>query len=117
MPYTGTYFSISNNQYLLYNNQLLGAATSLNEREGFPFPLKISMQKFAPSKKEAIQPEADESAALLDQVCRFSQLYWKSVSRQWMPVTLKYPEMLAQIVPHFKYADLSPMGKDSLWFL
>jgi hypothetical protein len=117
MPYNGTYFSISNNQYLLYNNQLLGAATSLNEREGFPFPLKISMQKFAPSKKEVIQPEADESAALLDQVCRFSQLYWKSVSRQWMPVTLKYPEMLAQIVPHFKYADLSPMGKDSLWFL
>lgn len=117
MPFTGTYFPINNSQYLLYNNQLLGAETTLNEREGFPFPLKISMQKFAPSKKESIQPEADESASLLDQVCRFSQLYWKSVSRQWMPVTLKYPEMLAQIVPHFKYSDLPPMGKECLWFL
>jgi hypothetical protein len=79
--------------------------------------LKISLQKFPPSSNEAVQPEAEESAALLAQVCRFSQLYWKSVSRQWMPVTLKYPEMLAQIVPHFKYADLPPMGKESLWFL
>jgi hypothetical protein len=117
MPFTGTYLPINNYQYLLYNNQFLNTNTSLNDREGYPFPLKISLQKFPPSSNEAIQPDEEESAALLAQVCRFSQLYWKSVSRQWMPVTLKYPEMLAQIVPHFKYADLPPMGKESLWFL
>ena len=54
---------------------------------------------------------------VLEQLCCFSQLYWKSVSRQWMPVTLRYPEMLAQIAPHFKYKDWGELGSDSLWFL
>jgi hypothetical protein len=116
MPYTGTYFPIGNSQYLLYNNQLTPTAI-LDDKEGYPFPLKITMQKFECESKCAVEPDMDERIALLDQVCRFSQLYWKSVSRQWMPVTLKYPEMLAQIVPHFKNPDMPSMGNDSLWFL
>jgi len=116
MPLTGTFLPIGRSQYLLYNNQLTPSA-ELNDREGYPFPLKITLQKYAPQSKESTEPDSDERTALLDQVCRFSQLYWKSVSRQWMPVTLKYPEMLAQMVPHFKHSDLPAMGKESLWFL
>ena len=116
MPLTGTYFPIGKSQYLLYNNQLT-PTSKLDDHEGYPFPLKITVQKFAPDSNYYTEPDSDETMALLDQVCRFSQLYWKSVSRQWMPVTLKYPEMLAQIVPHFKHSDLPVMGKESLWFL
>ena len=39
------------------------------------------------------------------------------LGRQWLPVTLRYPEMLAQIAPHFKYKDWGELGNDSLWFL
>jgi hypothetical protein len=66
--------------------------------------------------RRALLSPAEENQLLL-QVCRFSQLYWKSVSRQWLPVTLRYPEMLAQIAPHFRYGDIPEEGRESLWFL
>lgn len=117
MPLSGTYVALHNSQYLLYNNQLLKGYEKINEREGYPFPLKITIQQFLPDKNESIATSLEDAISLLEQVCRFSQLYWKSVSRQWMPVTLRYPEMLAQIFPHFKYKDLTESGSESLWFL
>jgi hypothetical protein len=44
-------------------------------------------------------------------------MYWKSVSQQNLPVTLVYPEMVAEIFPHFKYDKLPDFGKENLWFL
>ncbi|NDP22458.1 MAG: hypothetical protein GZ091_15445 [Paludibacter sp.] len=117
MPLSGTFVALHNSQYLLYNNQLLKGLEKINEREGYPFPLKITIQQFLPDKNESIATSPEDTISLLEQVCRFSQLYWKSVSRQWMPVTLRYPEMLAQIFPHFKYKDLTESGSESLWFL
>jgi hypothetical protein len=38
---------------------------------------------------------------LIDQVYQFSRIYWKSVKQQGLPVTIKYPEMIAEIIPHF----------------
>ena len=117
MPVSGTYLALEYNQYLLFNNQLQQGTEKINDREGYPFPLKIRIQQFLPDKNTVIQPEPADAVQLLTQVCRFSQLYWKSVSRQWMPVTLRYPELLAQIVPHFKHLDLPDMGRENLWFL
>jgi SOS response regulatory protein OraA/RecX len=118
MPVSGNYLPINNYQYLLYNNQLTQAANNKpDEREGFPFPLKISLQKFLPETKVSTSMTEDEIIPIFEQVCRFSLLYWKSVSRQWLPVTLRYPEMLAQIAPHFKYKDWGELGSDSLWFI
>ena len=37
---------------------------------------------------------------LIDQVYQFSRIYWKSVRQQGLPVTIKYPEMIAEIMPH-----------------
>jgi hypothetical protein len=34
---------------------------------------------------------------LIDQVYQFSRMYWKSISQQNLPVTTKYPEMVAEI--------------------
>jgi hypothetical protein len=117
MPLSGTYLSLTYGQYLLYNNQLQTGAEKINPREGYPFPLKITIQKFAAGSEELAMLSPAEENQLLLQVCRFSQLYWKSVSRQWLPVTLRYPEMLAQIAPHFRYGDIPEEGRESLWFL
>jgi hypothetical protein len=54
---------------------------------------------------------------LIDQVNEFSRLYWKSVSQQNLPVTIKYPEMVAEIFPYFTGNEIPPFGKDNLWFL
>ena len=117
MPVSGTYMPVGYNLYLLFNNQLIKGNEKLSDKEGYPFPLKITLQQFLPGSSEHSDMSDEQVDVLLRQVCRFSQLYWKSVSRQWMPVTLRYPEMLAQIVPHFKYRDLSETGSENLWFL
>ena len=54
---------------------------------------------------------------LIDQVYQFSRMYWKSISQQNMPVTIMYPEMVAEIFPYFKNPVLTDFGKESLWFL
>jgi hypothetical protein len=53
---------------------------------------------------------------LIDQVYQFSRIYWKSIKQQGLPVTIKYPEMIAEIMPHFEdktiYTD-----NNCLWFI
>lgn len=116
MPYSFTYFPINKNQYLMYNNGM-HKDMAFDAREGYPFPMKLSVQCFAPKSTQSIQADERIIPGLFEQICRFSQLYWKSVSRQSLPVTLRYPEMLAQIVPHFSRPELPRTGKETLWFL
>lgn len=54
---------------------------------------------------------------LIDRVYHFIRMYWKSVSQQNLPVTIKCPEMLAEIYPYFKYDKLPDFGRKTLWFL
>ena len=54
---------------------------------------------------------------LIDQVYQFSRMYWKSVSQQNIPVTIAYPEMVANIFSHFKQHYIPEFGNDNLWFL
>jgi hypothetical protein len=54
---------------------------------------------------------------LLDQVYQFSRMYWKSVSQQNLPVTIKYPEMVAEIFSHFEGNEIPEFGRGNLWFL
>lgn len=117
MPASGTVLALPHQQYLLYNNQLTNNSTNINTREGYPFPLKMRIKYYAPGQTKSADPDLSDLEEYMAQVCRFSQLYWKSVSRQWMPVTLRYPEMLAQIFPHFNYKDLSNVPGNCLWFL
>jgi hypothetical protein len=53
----------------------------------------------------------------IDGVYQFNRMYWKSVSQQNIPVTIKYPEMVAVIFPHSQYDKLPDYGKENLWFL
>jgi hypothetical protein len=44
-------------------------------------------------------------------------MYWKSVSQQNIPVTISYPEMVAQMFPYFKQPQIPEFGTAKLWFL
>jgi hypothetical protein len=44
-------------------------------------------------------------------------MYWKSFKQQNIPVTIKYPEMIARIAPYLDGKIIPNFGKDNLWFL
>ena len=44
-------------------------------------------------------------------------MYWKSVKQQNLPITVAYPEMVAQMVPYFSDRELPAFGKTNMWFL
>ena len=76
------------------------------------YELQASMMDFVKSAFE----DADVVLELLTQVYQFSRLYWKSLRQQNVPITIKYPEMVAQIAPRFNNG-VPDDAKDALWFL
>lgn len=112
MPYSGTYVKVGYNQYLLFNNTFYFEDSTINNKE-YHFPIKISIRSTKPELVEDVHTVRE----LIDQVYQFSRMYWKSVSQQNLPVTIKYPSMVAEIFPHFTYDKLPDFGKENLWFL
>ena len=114
MPKSGTIVRLNYNEFLLYNN----ARYEKPGRYDFLFPVKLKLKKVynnaSPEDKEL---RMDEARSLLNQVYKFSRMYWKSVKQQNLPITIKYPEMVAEIVPHFRKEELPAFGKTNLWFL
>lgn len=111
MPGSGTYSKAGYNTWLLSNNTLYpGTNGTLKD---FPFPVKI---KLASSHEDILEDE-EQVNILIGQVYQFSRLYWKSVTQQSLPVTITYPEMVAEIFPHFESQVLPEYGRESLWFL
>ena len=128
MPYSGTYIPIGMNSYILCNNTRykpsLNGEHSITEKESelkqlakqlksFPLPVKLHIQ----STDQTIINNPEEVKKLIDQVYQFSRMYWKSVSQQSLPVTTKYPEMVAEIFPHFEGGKIPEFGRNNLWFL
>lgn len=112
MPMSGTFIKIGYNKFLLFNNTRYNKEY-YSYHEGFPFPIKLKM--FC-TEKELLQ-EYKNVKELIDQVYQFSRMYWKSVRQQNLPVTIKYPEMVAEMLPHFDGNEIPEFGKDNLWFL
>lgn len=112
MPYSGTYLNVGEREYLLFNNTRYDETSKPTPRE-YHFPVKI---KLTSTHLELLE-EKELVDLLIDQVYQFSRMYWKSVSQQNLPVTLAYPEMVAEMFPHFRYDKLPDFGKESLWFL
>lgn len=128
MPYSGTYIPIGMDSYILCNNTrympTLNDEHTKEERgeelkqlkkqlKSFPLPVKLHLQ----STDKSIIKDEEEVKKLIDQVYQFSRMYWKSVSQQSLPVTIKYPEMVAEIYPHFLGGKIPEFGKNNLWFL
>ncbi len=112
MPVSGTYIRIADNQFLLFNNARYPNDRFYSDTEGYPFPIKI---KISSPDKDAFE-DVEVIEELLTQVYQFSRLYWKSLRQQNVPITIKYPEMVAQIAPRF--VNGVPEGaKNKLWFL
>ncbi|CAM1365436.1 conserved protein of unknown function [Tenacibaculum soleae] len=112
MPLSGTYIRIALNQFLLFNNVRYPNSKYYSDAEGYPFPIKISISS---PDKDAFE-DADIVLELLTQVYQFSRLYWKSLRQQNVPITIKYPEMVAQLAPRF-HGTIPEHAKDKLWFL
>lgn len=112
IPLSGTYINIGRYQYLLNNNTRY-FGTSQDKIDSYAFPVKMSIR----STDETILEDTKTVNSLVDQVYQFSRMYWKSVKQQNLPVTIKYPEMVAEIFPHFEGDIIPPFGKDNLWFL
>lgn len=111
MPLSGQFVNIGFNNFLLFNNTRYQGNTH-SKSEGYPFPVKL---KFTSIPEEALDGKVIRE--LIDQIYQFSRMYWKSVKQQHLPVTIKYPEMVAEIFPHFEAYHLPEFGKDKLWFL
>jgi hypothetical protein len=112
MPESGIYISIGNNKYLLFNNTRY-TTDVIKDTEGWHFPIKLKIDCTEKSQLKEVRVIND----LIEQVYQFSRMYWKSVSHQNLPVTIKYPEMVAQIALHFEGDEIPNFGKDNLWFL
>lgn len=116
MPYSGTFINLGKNRqggntFILCNNTRY-ENTSFRSTDGFPFPVKINIS--CPNKKGEI--ETAVISELIGQVYQFSRIYYKSVKQQGLPVTIQYPSMIAEIMPHFDEAVVN-VSNESLWFL
>ena len=97
---------------LHYGNWLYTDFAAPKDR-GHHFPVKIS---FFGSQADLLD-DPDLINQLIDQVYQFSRIYWKSVSQQNLQVTIKYPEMVAEIFLNFTHDKIPDHGNESLWFL
>jgi len=128
MPLSGTYLAIGRDSYILCNNcrypfvadetddelTLEAKKSELKKRlKSYPLPVKVHLQ----STDETILEDPEKVKELIDQVYQFSRMYWESVSQQNLPVTVKYPAMIAEMFPHLPGNDLWDFGKTNLWIL
>lgn len=126
LPFSGTWMRSGRKQFLLCTNTRFDEP---NENlRSHPYPIKVYIDV---SKEEAKKngskittssnpdplddPEWVEE--LLEQVYQFSRLNWRSVSIKSLPVTVAYPEMVAQKFPYFEGSTIPEFGKHNFWFL
>lgn len=112
MPVSGTFIKLGYNRFLLFNNTRY-SASEFNYNDGFSFPVKLKINCSNPELVDDYKTVKE----LIDQVYQFSRMYWKSVRQQNLPVTIKYPEMVAEMLPYFEGNEIPDYGKDNLWFL
>lgn len=115
MPYSGRWVNLGpskeGHRYLLCNNTRY-ENEPFSSKDGFPFPVKLTIA--CPGRNDEIDTPVIQ--LLIDQVYQFSRIYWKSVKQQGLPVTVKYPEMIAEIMPHFNDRTVYTES-NCLWFL
>lgn len=113
MPYSGRYINLGNNTFLLCNNTRYEVDNSLRI-DSYPFPVKLKIK--CPTDPALL--DQNTVKGLIDQVYQFSRIYWKSVKQQNLPITIKYPEMVASMAPYFSNGTIpATIDKDNLWFL
>jgi hypothetical protein len=112
MPYSGTYLRLDHHRLLLCNNTRYPG--SKYPPKDFHFPVKVQVE--SPNIRGFMFKE-DEVERIVRQIYQFSRIYWKSADQQNLPVTIKYPEMVAKMLPYFEQKSLPVYARESLWFL
>jgi|SRR5690606_14277425 len=59
------------------------------------------LENLKPTAQKKMVEDFRTVRKLIDQVYQFSRMYWKSVRQQNLPITIKYPEIVAEMLPHF----------------
>lgn len=111
MPVSGTYVHLRGTQYLLYNNERY----SDYSKSDILFPIKLTITSANTNTEGYLTKE--DTIDIITQVYQFCRLYWKSVKMQNVPITIAYPELVAEFVPHFNDENLPEFGKHNLWML
>lgn len=116
MPLSGTYIKVDKQSLLLFNNTKYDQAEfDKKKRKVFHFPIKIHLDSY----NDKVLKDDSVVKDVIQQVYQLSRMYWKSVDQQNIPITVKYPELIAEVVPFFKN-DVIPnqqFGCHNLWFL
>ena len=122
MPFSGTYIKIGESTFLLYNNikyDVENFEKKVNQSDDasrlYHLPLKVDV--VCRNCPEETKPSLVKSVLL--QCYQLSRMCWSTVDQQNVPITVKYPSMLAQQVPFFEN-DTIPnpdFSCSNLWFI
>ena len=110
MPADGTWAKTGKASYLLNINQRK-QETSKTSKQVMPLRIHFQCNREGYLEKEGVVLE------LLEQIHAFSYLHWRSVSQSPLPVTVKYPALIASFMPWFDRNFLPPHGRTRPWFL
>lgn len=122
MPYSGTYVKTGDSTYLLYNNVKYDAEkfkTKVRQSDDasrlyhLPLKVEISCRNYRDEDKNTLID------SVLLQCYQLSRMCWSTVDQQNVPITVKYPSMLAKQVPFFEN-DIIPNPEfacSNLWFI
>lgn len=122
MPYSGTYIKTGDFTYLLYNNVKYNSEQFQSKKSKLDDPSRLY---HLPLKVDIVcrNCKEEERNALVDSVLtqcyQLSRMCWSTVDQQNLPITVKYPSMLARQVPFFE-KDIIPNPEFScsnLWFI
>ena len=110
MPMDGTRCKVGKDTYMM-NINLRRNDTQKPVKQSMP--LRIHLQCNRPGYLEA-HGRVD---SILQQIYAFSFMHWRSVQQSPVPVSVKYPALIASFLPWFKQKYLPTHGRSKAWFL
>lgn len=110
LPLNGSYFHTGENQYVLYIN---GQEKEGDDPKNWPMPVQLELKSSDPE----LLSDEKTVRELMQQVYRFSHLYWRSLRQPPVPVTISYPKMVAGNAIWFQRQTLPGDVTDVPWFL
>jgi len=122
MPFSGTYVKAGESTFLLYNNvkydekkfkEKIDQADDSSRLYHLPLKVDISCRNYKDEDKSSLVD------SVLAQCYQLSRMCWSTVDQQNVPITVKYPSMLAKQVPFFEN-DIIPNPEfacSNLWFI
>ena len=117
LPLSGTWYRSDYNQFLVCNNTRFDKADDTIRSHPFPVKVQMNIAGLDLEDEEKFLDDSNWAGELLKQVYQFSRLNWRSVSTKAMPVTIAYPEMVAEKFPYFDGNVIPAFGRRNFWFL